>query len=70
MCCPLCAALKGLFWRVVQATKELNVMMERQKFTEVAWEHLAAAANLVISDMELSKKRTPVVSLQVERLSE
>ena len=46
------------------------MMMEKQKFTEVAWEHLTAAANLVIFDNELSKKRTPVVSLQVERLSE
>ena len=45
-------------------------MMERQKFTEVAWQHLAAAANLVIFDMALSRKRTPVVSLQLERLSE
>ena len=45
------------------------MMMEREIFTEVAWEHLTAAAELVIFDMELSKKRTPVVSLQVERLS-
>ena len=64
MCSP-----QGFFWHVVQAT-ELNMIMEREKFTEVAWGHLTAAANLVIFDEGLSKKRTPVVSLQVERLSE
>ena len=68
--CPLCAALEGLFWHIVQAITELNMMMERQKFTEVAWGHLTAAANLVIFDGELSRKRTHVVRLQVERLSE
>ena len=67
---PRCAAHKGLFWHGVQATKELGMMMERQKFTKVAWEHLTAAANLVMFDPELSKQRTPVVGLQVERLPE
>ena len=62
--CPLCAALEGLFWHIVQAITELNMMMERQKFTEVAWRHLTAAANLVIFHGELSRKRTHVVSLR------
>ena len=45
------------------------MLMEEQNFSEVAWEHLTAAANLVLFDKELSKKRTCVVSLQVGMLS-